>query len=54
MQWWGIFVACSTVFGPAKDAGEADWGSATICGPVFLTVSSRFAFFHLAPLGCVV
>ncbi len=40
LQWWGIFTACSTVFGPADDAGEASWGYATICGPLFLTVSS--------------
>eukprot|EP00903_Cladosiphon_okamuranus_P007252 g7035.t2 len=42
MQWWGIFVVCSTVFGPAKDAGEADWGYATICGPLFLTAILLF------------
>lgn len=40
MQWWGIFTACSTVFGPSSDADEADWGYATICGPLFLTVRS--------------
>jgi len=40
LQWWGIFTVCSTVFGPADDAGEASWGYATICGPLFLTVSN--------------
>lgn len=40
LQWWGIFTVCSTVFGPAADANEGDWGYATICGPLFLTVSS--------------
>lgn len=40
MQWWGIFTACSTVFGPAKDAGEGNWAYATICGPLFLTVKA--------------
>eukprot|EP00904_Undaria_pinnatifida_P008789 jgi/Undpi1/503/HiC_scaffold_10.g03969.m2 len=43
MQWWGIFTACSAVFAPAADAGEADWGYATICGPLFLTAILLFA-----------
>ncbi|CAB1098163.1 unnamed protein product [Ectocarpus sp. CCAP 1310/34] len=42
MQWWAIFTVCSTIFGPAADAGEADWGYATICGPLFLTAILLF------------
>ncbi|CAM9992241.1 unnamed protein product [Pylaiella littoralis] len=43
IQWWGIFTVCSTVFAPAADAGQGDWGYATICGPLFLTTILLFA-----------
>lgn len=42
MLWWGIFTACSAVFKSSNDAGEADWGYATVVGPIFVTVSSCF------------